>query len=322
MLLLGGNMFLKRKKKKIKQVKQTVRKVQKENPVVKELEKFADNPQIIQYSSEDIPIKIKQVVYGAAKTEKREGYQILASYPGMDWKVESKIKEYSVVDGGIVPVDFDFKEATKFYKINKDYYGFTRVINEKKGYDGRPNAIYSHTLLIPVIEFEKSGFNFKALDKYFFFNKSVRGELKDINAEIPRSIVTKEDLETIIENFHDENTLARVIDNIVSHRKQILRFSGEEDRKDIIYSLLSLIPSKFLKNYSYTTLDVGASEGEYNLYVLPKGMGFGYGYEEIDVEDGTFQKPKYKISRLIAHSVFERKPEIINSIKEYARKNF
>lgn len=90
-------------------------------------------------------------IYASAETEKKNGYQVIAKSTGVTEKILKELDNY------LYPIGTEsgkFKSSISL-KILTDHVAFTRVRNIGISYDGRPDTIYSHTIVMKKKDFEK-----------------------------------------------------------------------------------------------------------------------------------------------------------------------
>ena len=90
-------------------------------------------------------------IYTSAETKEKNGYQVIAKSTGITEKILKELDNY------LYPIGTEsgkFKSSISL-KILTDHVAFTRVRNIGIGYDGRPDTIYSHTIVMMKKDFEK-----------------------------------------------------------------------------------------------------------------------------------------------------------------------
>ena len=90
-------------------------------------------------------------IYTSAKTEEKSGYQIIAKSTGITEKIINELDNYLYPIG---TESGEFKSSISL-KILTDHVAFTRVRNIGISYDGRPDTIYNHTIVMEKNDFKK-----------------------------------------------------------------------------------------------------------------------------------------------------------------------
>ncbi len=90
-------------------------------------------------------------IYTSAETERKNGYQVIAKSTGITEKILKELDNYLYPIG---TESGEFKSSVSL-RILTDHVAFTQVRNIGIGYDGRPDTIYSHTIVMKKNDFKK-----------------------------------------------------------------------------------------------------------------------------------------------------------------------
>lgn len=98
-----------------------------------------------------------------AATERRRGYQVVAQSPGVSEGMLAQMDAYMLPAG----VDRRFSRSKALLRLRGGLVAYSNIINAGEGYDGRPGALYNHTLILSNESFAEIDFDTRVLDAYF-----------------------------------------------------------------------------------------------------------------------------------------------------------
>ena len=154
-------------------------------------------------------ITCKQLIYTSEITDKKRGYQFIAESQGISTADRKVIEQYSV-PSKVIPVDYDFEESLLLFSLPSGNFSFSKMINNGLNFDGRPNNIYTHSLIISREDIVSIKHNFLLFEKYFVVDPTLRGTLAPKHIESPPQIspLTRENMEYLLSLFSDKTTLS------------------------------------------------------------------------------------------------------------------
>lgn len=120
----------------------------------------------------------EQFVYMPAAAKGRRGYQVVAKSPGVSDDMLAQMEPYMLPAG----VGRGFSSSKSLLLLRGNLVAYSNVTNVGDGYDGRPNALYNHTLILSEQSFASVGFDTRALDAHFS-RGHLRGVLPRISIE-------------------------------------------------------------------------------------------------------------------------------------------
>lgn len=120
----------------------------------------------------------EQFAYMPASTKQGKGYQVVAQSPGVSSDMLKQLEAYMLPAG----VGRGFSGSKSLMRLRGGFVAYSNITNVGDGYDGRPDALYNHTLILSEESFAGVGFDTRALDAYFV-RKPARGTLPRIAVE-------------------------------------------------------------------------------------------------------------------------------------------
>lgn len=120
----------------------------------------------------------EQFVYMPAATKRRTGYQVVAKSPGVSEKMLAQMDAYMFPPG----VGRGFSRSKSLVRLRGRLVAYSNVLNSGTGYDGRPDALYNHTLILSDKSFAGIGFDTRILDAYFV-KSPPRHDLPSVSVE-------------------------------------------------------------------------------------------------------------------------------------------
>ena len=112
-------------------------------------------------------INCEHFIFASGKTKKKNGYQVISRSNNITPKLLSSLENY-VQPSGIDLHDFS---QSRSLLIMKDKVAFTMMKNVGIGHDGRPNTIYSHTIIINISDFKKFDYDTRLFEKLYVENQ-------------------------------------------------------------------------------------------------------------------------------------------------------
>ena len=120
----------------------------------------------------------EQFAYMPASVGSRRGYQVVAKSPGISGGILEQMEPYMLPAG----LGRGFSSSKSLLSLRGGLVAYSSITNVGDGYDGRPDALYNHTLVLSEDIFASIGFDTRALDAYFAKNPP-RGALPSIPVE-------------------------------------------------------------------------------------------------------------------------------------------
>lgn len=108
-------------------------------------------------------IYCEHFIFSSTKSDKKDGYQIISKSNNVDSNLLSQLENY------LSPVGTDPTKFTqlKSLLIIKDKIIFIQTKNIEIGHDGRTNIIYTHGIIVDVMDFKKLHYDSKVLEKLY-----------------------------------------------------------------------------------------------------------------------------------------------------------
>ena len=220
-------------------------------------------------------ISCEHFIFASAKTKKKNGYQIISRSNNITPKLLSLLENY-VQPSGMDLHDFS---QSKSLLIMKDEVAFTMMKNIGNGHDGRPNTIYSHTIIININDFKKFDYDTRLFEKLYVENQ-IETHLMPLNIIPKKNNPDYRCIDIIgIEKFEH-------FFRMILSRQKIAIFDISESY--LLQSLLSLLPPP-LRLISFSTL-----------VIMPQIQS------KFDLVQSDTNRPlfkKYKIMDLNKHSI-------------------
>jgi len=105
----------------------------------------------------------EQFAYVPAAVGSRRGYQVVAKSPGISDEILAQMEPYMLPAG----VGRGFSGSKSLLQLRGRLVAYSSITNVGDGYDGRPDALYNHTLVLSEESFAGVGSDTRALDSYF-----------------------------------------------------------------------------------------------------------------------------------------------------------
>lgn len=124
------------------------------------------------------PHVAEQFAYTPAAIGSRRGYQVVAKSPGISDGILAQMEPYMLPAGA----GRGFSGSKSLLLLRGHLVAYSSVTNVGDGYDGRPDALYNHTLVLSEEGFAGVGYDTRALDCHFAKDPP-RGALPRISVE-------------------------------------------------------------------------------------------------------------------------------------------
>ena len=232
----------------------------------------------------------KHLIYTSEISEKRRGYQFIAESSGVPQKDREAIEQYSV-PSKVIPVDYDFEESLLLFSLPSGNYSFSKMVNNGLNFDGRPNNIYTHSLILSRKDLTYIKHNLLLLEKYFIMDSSLRGTLQSIRIESPpqRSPLTKENIAFLLSLVKNKHLLTGLFQSLLRNKTTVLLIGNELHTKNSAMAVRSVFPESYREKLTFATLDLDVSpKKEFSLVFIPKTIGCrNAGDQDIGIIDCT-----------------------------------
>lgn len=203
-------------------------------------------------------------IYTSAKTERKEGYQIIVRSSGISDELVSDLRGY------LYPVGLDlksFEESRSLLLLSNNKIAYSIVKNIGAGYDARKGTLYNHTFVLDRPEFQELYYDSRILDRFFIMDPDLRGELQKIRIEYTRIPIKFESLKAI-----SSVSLQHLLHHFLLKKKIALIIGG--NHLDLIQNFLASLPPS-LRLISFSTLvNEPQKQHEYDFIQIPKTLGY------------------------------------------------
>jgi hypothetical protein len=202
-------------------------------------------------------------IYTSAKTEKRQGYQIVAQSAGINDEIISDLAGY------MYPIGLDpeeFQESRSLIILNKNKIAYSIIKNIGIGYDARKGTLYNHTFVVEKEEFGKIKNDSRIFDKHFMIQPEIRGNLAKIAIEYAELPIKFESIRKI--GFM---TLENILRFLFLNRKVALTDTTDMNR---IQNILAVLPPSLRLIPFSTMVNQPDKQTEYNFIQIKKNLIF------------------------------------------------
>jgi len=179
-------------------------------------------------------------IFTSADLKEKSGYQVVSKSTGITPELLSELEGY------LYPVGIDpgRLSESKSMLVMKDKVLFTKAKNIGIGYDGRPDTVYSHTIVTNIEDFKQFQYDTRLFEKFYLEIK----EQKHLTPLVIEPTKLNPDFSCI-----DVFGIAQFKDFLraVFSKKKIAILNTEN--KNLIQSLISLLPPPF-RLISFSTL--------------------------------------------------------------------
>lgn len=252
-----------------------------------------------------------RIIYTSTVTDKIRGYQIVAHSEGVK-ETELKEVEKHSLPSKTIPTDYKFSSAIRLYRFSSGRIGISKLINTGIDEFGRPNRIYTYTLVMDENTFPKIGYNPFVVDE-FSPKENLHGIIPPIEISGKPLEVEKVDVSTI-------NYLQKILENLMDKKKIIIVTDSLDYNKKIMRDILSLLPPSIRANCSFSTFSMLLEEpyrvlfipyALFNFYSLPEDLGL------VDLVKHRFTPTKDKKYPIYVTSKLRNKD--IDAIKTFTK---
>ena len=203
-------------------------------------------------------INCEQFIYTAAKTKHEKGYQVIAKSDGISEDILAELRNYFYPSG---IKHSQFKESRSLLLLKNNKIAFSIIKNIGTGFDGRPDAVYNHTMVITKEDFQKIYNDTRVLENYYLENSKKIGHL-------PTITIPSKKIPINFQFFRaNQETLSKIMTSVYKEDK--IAVFGNDDYK-IIQNLFSLIPPS-MRLISFSSLvEIPNRQPKYNLFLTKK----------------------------------------------------
>jgi hypothetical protein len=211
-----------------------------------------------------------QLMYTPAATPESTGYQFVAETPGIEREERDMLEKYSTPSGPLTEGK-TFSRATSIYKLPTGRVAISRLANVGRGYDGRPDAICTHTLVLSPEDFSGLFGHLSWISETLRPDPSVRGCLPML--ELPADVGTSEiDPSALSAWAPDRNLIALGLAGLLHGKSVVIEDSPRaQDPLAALEVLLSLLPRWRREQISLCTFDVTV-ERPFDLLIVPEAV--------------------------------------------------
>lgn len=200
-------------------------------------------------------INCEQFIYTSAKLKREKGYQVIAKSNGVSNEILSELKNY------FYPLGIKhskFQESRSLIVLKNNKIAFSMIKNIGTGFDGRPDAIYNHTIIITKDDFEKIHNDTRVLEDYYLHNSKLIGKLPSILVS-PKIIPIN--FKLLEKNWE---ILPKILVNLFKDER--IAIFGIDDFK-FIQNILSLVPPSLrLKSFS-SLVEIPDRQSKFNFFL-------------------------------------------------------
>ena len=239
-------------------------------------------------------IYCEHFIFTSAKSDKKDGYQIISKSSGVNDELISQLENY------LSPTGLTKFSKSKSLLIIKDKVIFLQTKNIAIGHDGRTNIIYTHGIIIDIIDYEKLYYDSKSLEKLF---------IEDL--EIKHLSPLKLDIIPYKPNFDGINTIG--IEKFESFfksilaKKKIVIFNIVD--LDLIQNLLTLLPPPYRLISFSTLIATPSKQSKFELVQAYSNKKLFNKYVTIDLSKINI---KYNKNKTLFDQCFSHLIQIIN----------
>lgn len=225
-----------------------------------------------------------QLMFTRARTARFTGYQFTAETPGATPEERQAIELYSTPSGLVGP-GTNFRRATTVYSLPTGRVAISRLGNIGVGYDGRPDCICTHTIVLETADYLGLRGRLAWAAELLRPDPALRGELPALPVPEASSFppIAWDALQRWVP---DADRAAAALSCLLrTVRLVLVDRAREEDDLPAVEELLSLLPLHLRGAVSLCTFDVQSEPARpYRLLVLPeKAPTFGLEEEGIRV---------------------------------------
>jgi hypothetical protein len=211
-----------------------------------------------------------QLMYTPAATPEAVGYQFVAETPGIEKAERDMLERYSTPSGPLTEGK-NFSRATSIYKLPTGRVAISRLANIGKGYDGRPDAICTHTLVISAEDYAGLFGHLSWISETLKPDPSVRGTLPML--ELPPEVgVSELDPPALAAWAPDRYLISLGLAALLQGNRIIIEDAPRaQDPLAALEVFLSLLPRWRREQLSICTFDV-TMKRPFDLMIVPESV--------------------------------------------------
>ena len=200
----------------------------------------------------------EQFVYTAAKTKIEKGYHVIAKSEGISDDILSELRNY------FYPLGIkhsQFKESRSLLLLKNNKVAFSIIKNIGTGFDGRPDAIYNHTIVLSKDDFQQINNDTRILETCYLGNSKKIGFLPTISIPIKKIPI---DFEFFRKN---SESLSKIIGYLFKDDK--IAIFGFDDYV-FVQKLFALVPPSLRLVSFSSVVDIPDRQPKYNFILTMK----------------------------------------------------
>jgi hypothetical protein len=223
-------------------------------------------------------IVCEQVVYTSKDTKNEKGYQIIANSPGLSPTELKQIQENSTISG-LIPFDYSFSEATRYYILPNKKVCCARMINAGQDSMGRPNRIHTHTLVFEKEQFSTILNNPFLIERYLEDSILQKERYEEVIGPLEISMDDKVfdysvigDLKNVIKTRKYLNGL---LSAVIKEKRIYILMDTQRDEKNILYTVINCFPANLRPKCTFSTFTMSPENELFNIVISPlKAINF------------------------------------------------
>lgn len=256
-------------------------------------------------------------IYTSAEIESKKGYQIISMSLGIKEEITSELNDY-FYPTGVSPNEF--RESRSLLLLRNNWIAYSKIKNIGVGYDGRPNTLYNHTILIKTDDFRELNYDSRIFEDYYLeiplckerLLEPIRLESRKIPPSyLPELGLAPEPLEMILKGL------------IRRRRIAILKTAGI----DYIQNILSVLPPS-LRLIPFSTLVIYPDkQPKFNFIEIPKQNRILLRDDFLIIDPHTTHyqtedesSELAKAARHITDIIISRNPSLLEDVYEHFEK--
>jgi len=227
-----------------------------------------------------INLTIPQAIYTTADLSASggsRGYQIVASTPTIDSRLKEELIAVSPLSGNI-PFDVSFDHATQilpFPPAKPRYLLISRIFNRGLGFDGRPNAQYTHHLLFPLNQAAHIYAGLTKLDELFTFDLNTLGQIPTLQIKVSSAdkLTPPAALPEVLQAVGGEDQFWNLMGAIIKGDPICVQGPDVLLDLDFLSSIAAFLPIHLLHTLSFRLGDFAPSSHHQLQVIHPQGSG-------------------------------------------------
>ena len=268
-------------------------------------------------------IVCEQVVYTSKDTKNEKGYQIIANSPGLSPTELKQIQENSTISG-LIPFDYSFSEATRYYILPNKKVCVARMINAGLDSLGRPNRIHTHTLVFKKEQFNTILNNPFLIEGYLEDSILQKERYEDVIDPLEISMEDKVfdysvigDLKNVIKT---QKYLNGLLSAIIKEKRIYILMDTQRDEKNILYTVINCFPVDLRPKCTFSTFTMSPDNEIFNIVISPlKAINFSEytindDYWVINLKNDYLRDiDKSEYAKFISQNIFKKNYTIVQS---------